>query len=906
MKIRKAKVGFGLILGALTLLIAVFLALLPSIHSSTRNDLANLIWDAPSKIFDLSEATRSDPVGIVVDLLPALLSGRFPAKVEELRLDIKFKNYRKIQSDRGQAMEAGMLREPVSVPATLEYGSKSYRARVRLKGRLTDHWMGPDRWSLRVRLRGGKTIRGLNQFSLQRPRVRQIPFDQMFQFWGRKMGIMTPDFEFFRLYVNGDYWGIALAEEHMSKHFLERNRRKEAPLIKLSSVDYWYYLHRNSEFPDAPKAYYGVPDVSLYSESAYRDDGRMRSLFGYGAERYRSWRQGEFPLGDLIDIPSFTRALLLALAWNHQHALHDANSRYYLNPYTLLLEPVTTDQPIYGPFNTSIPSANPPFAGSGRNLPLIYQHLIQEDGFYAEYAKTIEEMKDSLPSLRDEHQRVCESFPFDCPEHDEELLASNIRWLEEEGERYIRRLAGKLSAGWKAPNLEVELGNPTPPDPRIEYPEHVYAEYREGGVLRLYNLVSHPVEVRDIRAVCKSDGGRDDGGDEGDCVPGPVIGSPFILHTGKIGSFPYYRDLELRQGHVNDSKQLLVTTALGEEIREIRVRFSTIPGVMNPLVDLPVLESSGNLPDFMQFEGDAIRIVAGTWMIDKPLILPVDRELIIDPGADLRFAPDAYLLVRGRLLAEGSEARPIVLGAADKSWRGLYVSQAPGISRLRHVIFEDTNFLEDGALQLTGAVNFYRSDVMMENVSFHGSRAEDALNIIESKFELIGTDFREARSDAFDADYSDGVIKNASFVDIGGDALDTSGSTISGEHLFFEAIVDKAISAGEASHLKMDHVLARDIGAAVVSKDGSDLSVQHLSVIGARVAAGMAYRKKSIYGPASLTISSSEIGDAAVYNQIGSDLTVNGISIDGVDLDVDALYREGPMKKLGREDVVAR
>ena len=106
--------------------------------------------------------------------------------------------------------------------------------------------------------------------------------------------------------------------------------------------------------------------------------------------------------------------------------------------------------------------------------------------------------------------------------------------------------------------------------------------------------------------------------------------------------------------------------------------------------------------------------------------------------------------------------------------------------------------------------------------------------------------------------------------------------------------------------MRVDHVVARDVGAAVVSKDGSDLSVQHLSVFNARVAAGMAYRKKSIYGPARLTISSSELGDALFYNQTGSNLTVNGLPITETDLDVDALYREGPMKKMGREDVVAR
>jgi hypothetical protein len=88
----------------------------------------------------------------------------------------------------------------------------------------------------------------------------------------------------------------------------------------------------------------------------------------------------------------------------------------------------------------------------------------------------------------------------------------------------------------------------------------------------------------------------------------------------------------------------------------------------------------------------------------------------------------------------------------------------------------------------------------------------------------------------------------------------------------------------------------------VVSKDGSDLSVSNLSVSGAKVAVGMAYKKKSHYGPARLAISFSDIDPESLYNQIGNQLVVDGRAVEGVDLDVDALYREGPMKKVGRPE----
>ena len=47
---------------------------------------------------------------------------------------------------------------------------------------------------------------------------------------------------------------------------------------------------------------------------------------------------------DLYDVNSFSKALLMSLVWNETHTLEDSNSKYYFNPYTLKIEPITTDQ----------------------------------------------------------------------------------------------------------------------------------------------------------------------------------------------------------------------------------------------------------------------------------------------------------------------------------------------------------------------------------------------------------------------------------------------------------------------------------------------------------------------------------------------------------------------------------
>ena len=58
-------------------------------------------------------------------------------------------------------------------------------------------------------------------------------------------------------------------------------------------------------------------------------------------------------------------------------------------------------------------------------------------------------------------------------------------------------------------------------------------------------------------------------------------------------------------------------------------------------------------------------------------------------------------------------------------------------------------------------------------------KAEDALNIVESKFSLSSVYINNTLSDGLDSDFSKGNVSNSQFSNIGGDALDFSGSNIS-------------------------------------------------------------------------------------------------------------------------------
>jgi hypothetical protein len=61
------------------------------------------------------------------------------------------------------------------VPATIVYKNKKYRSDVRLKGDLSNHWGVNKQWSLKVKLKDGKSINGMKEFSITKLIERRFP-----------------------------------------------------------------------------------------------------------------------------------------------------------------------------------------------------------------------------------------------------------------------------------------------------------------------------------------------------------------------------------------------------------------------------------------------------------------------------------------------------------------------------------------------------------------------------------------------------------------------------------------------------------------------------------------------------------------------------------------------------------
>jgi len=145
----------------------------------------------------------------LVESIPEIIKYKTTSdNFERVDININYTDLQKIMLDRNRAIKDKLLSNPTTVNANLKFMGKTYKAKLRLKGDLPEHWLSKYRMSFRIQLKGENTILKFKEFSLQKPHVRNYPHDYVFQSLMRDIGNISPAHNFVHAYVNGVDWGI--------------------------------------------------------------------------------------------------------------------------------------------------------------------------------------------------------------------------------------------------------------------------------------------------------------------------------------------------------------------------------------------------------------------------------------------------------------------------------------------------------------------------------------------------------------------------------------------------------------------------------------------------------------------------------------------------------------------------
>ena len=275
------------------------------------------------------------------------------------------------------------------------------------------------------------------------------------------------------------------------------------------------------------------------------------------------------------------------------------------------------------------------------------------------------------------------------------------------------------------------------------------------------------------------------------------------------------------------------------------------PGKDSPLQEM--LKTFGdNFRNYFEEDGGRVLILrSGEYEISEPLIIPEGYKVMIEKGVHINITNHAPFISYSTVELSGTAEDPIVIISSDGTANGFSVFQAPGRSMVRHTVFDQLNTLDNDGWKLTGAVNFYESDVDFYNTTFQNNLCEDGLNIIRSDFIIDQCKVYNTFADAVDIDFGTGEIKNTEFKYLSNDGIDVSGSNVKIYHCTISNSNDKGVSAGENSIVYLENTIISGTEIGFASKDLSHIYANNCTIEDCNY--GMvAFRKKSEFGPATI------------------------------------------------------
>ena len=91
------------------------------------------------------------------------------------------------------------------------------------------------------------------------------------------------------------------------------------------------------------------PFGSVISEKKYLKDINHRKVYSYiMKKKLQGDNKSIFAIKELADL------IICSFIWNNFHTLSAHNTRYYFNPYTLMLEPISSDQEAFSSMSDDI------------------------------------------------------------------------------------------------------------------------------------------------------------------------------------------------------------------------------------------------------------------------------------------------------------------------------------------------------------------------------------------------------------------------------------------------------------------------------------------------------------------------------------------------------------------------
>ncbi|MDB9824930.1 CotH kinase family protein [Alphaproteobacteria bacterium] len=758
---------------------------------------------------------------------------------EILKIDLKYEDHMKLMFNLDNALSSGTTRnvENEWIDVGVQNQSDSYKGKVRLKGAIAEQHLVGKKWSFRLKLKKEDTIFGMREFAVMSPIRRNFLGQWFIRKVYEKEGLVTRKYNFINLILNGENKGIYVVDERYDKIMLERNQRKEGPVMKVDAIP----LHAD-ESPNYDN-YYLSMDLTAFDLDELLEKDITRNQFFTAKDLMEKFRLGELKTSEVFDVELLAKWFAVGDVMGAWHGFSFDNMRFYFNPITSKFEPVPDDD-----YNERSLNYSADFRrfrlNDTYNNSLFLRNLFTDNIFVEEYMKQLVKISDNeyldelFNNFNDEIKRLSNILAKDYPLYNflsesKKNIYNNASFLSKK--LYFHKgVQSHLKNIQRDESIEITIANNHSIPMEILYISDKFSN--------IYKPLSEERLIINSREFMK-----------------PVSHTSHFFKLSSKGNkrSEDFSDLSIAY-RVIGTKKLLTT--------EI---FSYKEFIKNN-AQLDFIREKSNINDFTFLDWDKhnneIKFKKGNWQISSDLIVPANQKLIIPQDVNIDLINSSMILSYSPVLITGSEDNFIEIYSSDNSGQGITLLNSKKKSLIKYVKFNGLSNPDKNGFKLTGVVNFYQSPIHFHETHFKGNlRGDDYLNIIRSDFSITNSSISNTFSDAIDIDFSNGLIRDSFFLNCGignnnGDCIDLSGSIVNLKSVNINQASDKGISIGEHSNVNVNDTSISQSNVALASKDFSEVIVNNL-LLSNSTAGISVFQKKPEFGPASVIINGIEINE---------------------------------------------
>ena len=129
---------------------------------------------------------------------------------------------------------------------------------------------------------------------------------------------------------------------------------------------------------------------------------------------------------EFFDMEKFGYLISASLIWQTFHALSFENLKLYINPYTLKIEPVVSDQSVINLYGTS--KKLKLFSRKEPNKFITY--IIYSSHFKNNFKKYLKELEKNLDHIYEEENKICNYFVLECPKINKKILFTILKKIK--------------------------------------------------------------------------------------------------------------------------------------------------------------------------------------------------------------------------------------------------------------------------------------------------------------------------------------------------------------------------------------------------------------------------------------------------------------------------------------------